>query len=350
MTTTTNLCPNCEEDSLSLVGNYEPHSGFVFAVTEHICQNCGYIDTLIDGVIVNDDIDLSFEPVKSYVEAVHAAASAIDTVIAEINGKIAKERHFSSIAADRIKSAGRANAERIAKGLEPLDSPYGIDVRRETYRMAKCVVKIEALEAEAAPYVAVYNERRWSRFFLVLNSNGHIHRDTSCSTCFITTEFGWLPNLSGLTEADAVADQGEILCSVCFPSAPVEWTNGTSNNDKASKAERAAAKAERHAKKVAKALVPEDIDGGLTFVLEWVNDKPRSERLKTIAAAKAWLTDYFDWNAAYPRTWEDGTVVHHHPSYPPSALEIVADVYAARIGSTPEAEIEAAKKRAAKRR
>ncbi len=71
-----------------------------------------------------------------------------------------------------------------------------------------------------------------------------------------------------------------------------------------------------------------------------------------LAAAKAWLTDYFSWNAGYPRVplYSDGTVVHHHPSYPPSALEIVVDVYAARIGSTPEAEIEAAKKRAAKRR
>jgi hypothetical protein len=283
---------------------------------------------------VNDDTELSFEPVKSYDEATHAAAAAIDTVIAEINGEIAKERSYIQHHERQIERAEK-------NGLDPQKFYDSISHGRSV---------IARLDAKVAPFHDLYSEHRWSRFFLVLNSNGHIHRDTSCSTCFITTEFGWLPQLSGLTEADAVADQGEILCSVCFPSAPVEWTNGTSNNDKAAKAERAALKADRHAKKVAKALVPDDIDGGLTFVLEWVNDKPRNERLKTIAAAKAWLTDYFDWNAAYPRTWEDGTVVHHHPSYPPSALEIVADVYAARIGSTPEAEIEAAKKRAAKRR
>jgi hypothetical protein len=345
MTTTTNLCPNCEENSLTPAGNYESN-GFIFSTTQWACRDCDYVDSFIDGVIVSDDIELSFEPVKTYVEATHAAAVAIDTVLAEINTKIAKERRNSSIAADSIKRAGKANAERVAKGLEPMATPYGIDTRRETYRMAQCASKIAALEAEAAPLHALYSEHRWSRFFLVLNTNGHIHRDTSCSTCFITTDFGWLPELSGLTEADAVEQQGEILCSVCFPSAPVEWTNGRSNTDKAAKSEREAAKAERLAKKTAKALVPDDIDGGLTFLV----DSNRRERIKTISAAKAWLTDYFDWNAAYPRTWEDGTVVHHHPSYPPSALEIVVDVYAARIGSTPEAEIEAARKRAAKRR
>jgi hypothetical protein len=345
--TTTNVCPNCEEDSLSLAGNYEPN-GFMFNVTERTCRGCEYSDTLIDGVIVNDDIDLSFEPVNSYAEATHAAAAAIDTVLAEINTKIAIKRRNKDRAIDSIARAEKANAERVAKGREPMARPYGIDIDREQYRIAKCDEHIAELEAEAAPLHALYSEHRWSRFFLVLNTNGHIHRDTSCSTCFITTDFGWLPELSGLTEADAVEQQGEILCSVCFPSAPVEWTNGTSNNDKAAKDERAALKAERLAKKTAKALVPEDIDGGLVVFVGF--DQGRRERITTIAAAKTWLTDYFSWNAAYPHTWEDGTVVHHHPSYPPSALEIVADVYAARIGSTPEAEIEAAKKRAAKRR
>ncbi len=67
----------------------------------------------------------------------------------------------------------------------------------------------------------------WQRFFLVTSSDGgHIHSSLHCSTCHPTTQFGWLPQLSGLTEADAVADQGPRLCSVCFPSAPVEWTQG----------------------------------------------------------------------------------------------------------------------------
>ena len=344
-TTTTNLCPNCEEDSLTPAGNYEPH-GFIFNITQWACRACEYVDSFIDGVIVSDDIELSFEPVKTYVEATHAAAVAIDTVLAEINTKIAIKRRNKARAIDSIARAEKANAERVAKGLEPMDRPYGIDIDREQYRIAKCDEHIAELEAEAAPLHALYSEHRWSRFFLVLNTNGHIHRDMSCSTCFITTDFGWLPELSGLTEAAAVEQQGEILCSVCFPSAPVEWTNGRSNSDKAAKAERDAAKAERLAKKIAKALVPDDIDGGLTFL---VADN-RRERIKTIAAAKAWLTDAADWNTAYPRTFEDGTVAETHPSYPHDAIALVASILADRIGSTPDAEIDAAKKRAAKRR
>lgn len=63
---------------------------------------------------------------------------------------------------------------------------------------------------------------RWSRFFMV--PGGHIHRSTSCHTLQITTQIGWLPDLSGETEAEAVATHGTMLCSKCFDQAPVEWT------------------------------------------------------------------------------------------------------------------------------
>lgn len=69
----------------------------------------------------------------------------------------------------------------------------------------------------------------WSRFYLTQGSNGHIHSNTACSTCNKNgkiTIFGWLPDLSGLSEEDAVAKHGAILCTVCFPSAPVHWTDG----------------------------------------------------------------------------------------------------------------------------
>jgi nitrite reductase/ring-hydroxylating ferredoxin subunit len=70
-----------------------------------------------------------------------------------------------------------------------------------------------------------YRSRPWSRFWLVTTSNGHIHRSTHCSTCNRRgrpTGFALVPYLSGQTAADAVADLGPALCSVCFPEAPVE--------------------------------------------------------------------------------------------------------------------------------
>lgn len=70
-----------------------------------------------------------------------------------------------------------------------------------------------------------YLSRPWARYFLVTSSDGHIHASTGCSTCNkgkASTGFALVPYLSGQTAADAVADLGPALCSVCFPEAPVE--------------------------------------------------------------------------------------------------------------------------------
>jgi hypothetical protein len=87
------------------------------------------------------------------------------------------------------------------------------------------------IEAEAKPLNDEFDAAPWLRFFLVQNHGGHIHSSTGCSTCRMTTVFGWLPDLSGLTEKDAVDAHGAILCTVCFPSAPVEWTMGITKED-----------------------------------------------------------------------------------------------------------------------
>lgn len=70
---------------------------------------------------------------------------------------------------------------------------------------------------------AIFRAQPWSRFFIV--TDGHIHASQHCHSCRPTTEFGWLPDLSGETEAQAVAAHGALLCTHCYPSAPVEWTN-----------------------------------------------------------------------------------------------------------------------------
>lgn len=166
----------------------------------------------------------------------------------------------------------------------------------------------------------------WSRFFLVTNTNGHIHRSMNCSTCYVTTTYAWLPTLSGRTEAEAVADQGEILCSVCFPSAPVAWTTGVSRASTEARGSRAAKSAALAAKKAEKAL------GTVLRVGRW------NDRIETIHAAKAFLTDAAEWNT-------DG----EHPSYPAADVALVAEALAARVGTTAAEEIAAAAKRAEKR-
>lgn len=84
--------------------------------------------------------------------------------------------------------------------------------------------RLDELQAQADEQEALYTG--WSRFFLVTSSAGHVHSSMHCSTCRPTTQYGWLPELSGKDEAAAVDELGPTLCTVCFPSAPVEWTEG----------------------------------------------------------------------------------------------------------------------------
>jgi hypothetical protein len=70
-----------------------------------------------------------------------------------------------------------------------------------------------------------YRRRPWQRYWLVTTSDGHIHRSRHCSSCNkgkSATGFALVPYLSGKHSADAVADLGPSLCSICYPEAPVE--------------------------------------------------------------------------------------------------------------------------------
>lgn len=97
----------------------------------------------------------------------------------------------------------------------------------------------ECVRAEAAAMATVHQLGRlytgWSRFHLVTSSAGHVHSSMSCHTCRPTTKFGWLPKLSGQTEAEAVSELGAVLCSACFPSAPVAHQGGKLTKAQAAK-------------------------------------------------------------------------------------------------------------------
>lgn len=57
----------------------------------------------------------------------------------------------------------------------------------------------------------------WSRFRLVISSDGHVHGDAKCRSFRPTTETVVIPALSGKTAEDAVAMLGNACCSVCMP-------------------------------------------------------------------------------------------------------------------------------------
>lgn len=79
----------------------------------------------------------------------------------------------------------------------------------------------------------------WARYFLVCNTGGHVHKTRSCSSCFNTTEFAWLPGASGQDGAGLIAMFGSTVCSVCFPEAPIDALKAAEKE-----AKKAAAKAD----------------------------------------------------------------------------------------------------------
>ncbi|WP_431728529.1 hypothetical protein [Verrucosispora sp. TAA-831] len=101
------------------------------------------------------------------------------------------------------------------------------------------VADLAAAAAEAAPLDAEFARRGgWSRFFTVQQNSGHIHSSTSCQTCNRggqRTSFAWNPELSGLSMDEAIARferRAHVLCTVCFPDAPVEWTVREARTDR----------------------------------------------------------------------------------------------------------------------
>ena len=62
----------------------------------------------------------------------------------------------------------------------------------------------------------------WSRYWLVCNTGGHVHKSRGCSSCYPTTGFAWLPGASGQDSGGLIDLFGSTVCSVCFPEAPLD--------------------------------------------------------------------------------------------------------------------------------
>lgn len=161
--------------------------------------------------------------------------------LAQVNHRYASQVDSAHYTLGHRKSYARSRSGQWATGpeetLEELRTavasgalkPWDADTaQRILTRVDELAGERHQLREEMADLEAEFRARGgWSRFFLVTSSaGGHVHSSMACHTCKPTTEFGWQPQLSGKTEPDAVAEHGAILCTACFPSAPVEWTRG----------------------------------------------------------------------------------------------------------------------------
>lgn len=214
---------------------------------------------------------------------------------------------------------------------------------------ARLLAQLERNRKQQQPLNAEYQARGgWARAFLVNNTSGHVHSSTGCSSCFPTTQYKWVTDLSGATQEQIIDAAGWRACTVCYPDAPVEAlkadTKLLSDEDHAKaarKAEADAAKAEKAAKAAADACPMPD---GSPVVLS--DARPKTERAVRNALSstiKSALHYRLDRDGYYGST--DG--VNHtqpHPSEP-EWLEDIAKCLAAlahRTGESQEAILAAA--------
>ena len=154
-----------------------------------------------------------------------ARVDANITTLRDINGERptyrGRRRVFTTPASETIAAV----TGKLADGkLRPRDVE---SARKSLVELESLRGRMAANRAAADELDAVWHANgQWSRFFLV--PGGHIHSDISTHRCSRTwsTVHAWNAQLSGATEEEAVAELGPLLCTVCFPSAPVEWTVG----------------------------------------------------------------------------------------------------------------------------
>lgn len=93
-------------------------------------------------------------------------------------------------------------------------------------KLAATQAALEAAEdAEEAQGQLWHDHGMWNRYSVV--PGGHIHTNgRACHTLRPSTTVLWAHPVSGDTVDDAIATYGTVLCTHCFPEAPVEQTGG----------------------------------------------------------------------------------------------------------------------------
>lgn len=162
------------------------------------------------------------------------------------------ERHEAQVdarIADAMHREAKADATvaRLAKVLERgRTSGYGVDFGYYDALMDEA--RAVLAQAAAARQAAEREYTGWARAYLVTNPGGHVHRSMHCSTCFDTTDYYWVTDLSGLTDDQVVDEAGERACTVCYPDAPVEKLAQATRVFSADEREANARRDERNAK------------------------------------------------------------------------------------------------------
>jgi hypothetical protein len=161
-----------------------------------------------------------------------ATPSEIDTRIAQIQMAVATTQHRVDYLLCLVEG-GYATAAHVAEKAE------------RQAQLNEYYAELDLLRAE-------YAKGQWERYYLVTNTNGHVHTSMHCDTCFATTEFGWLTQFSGIAIDEVGALAGETACARCFPNLPAE-VMARKADARMDTPERIAAREKNAAEKAAKA-------------------------------------------------------------------------------------------------
>lgn len=173
-------------------------------------------------------------------ETYRERCARIDGVIAEAYHQAVKAATWQEMVGESLaqtvsRLADRVEGKRQSFGAKPrfrLDEAIEVAADYvaqaqpwEAREVEQYLDKYSEADALTRYYDAQYDEadaqyEGWSRAFLV--PKGHIHSSMHCTSCYPTTEYSWLTDLSGADEDEIVAYAKEIACTVCFPDAPVE--------------------------------------------------------------------------------------------------------------------------------
>lgn len=207
----------------------------------------------------------------------------IDTALAELYDKQYQLR---------LTLARTEQEVRFAEKYYPNNEARKVNAEK---RVADVKVALATLGGEIAEIEKLYTG--WSRAFLVHNANGHVHASMNCSTCFPTTQYIWLPNLSGEDKMKIAELAGESACSVCYPDAPSEYFLRKSQLEDPKKVqareEREAKKQAREAKALATGITNPD---GTPLTIK---ERKYRETIKTERTAQIWAVDNLYWMGQY---------------------------------------------------
>jgi hypothetical protein len=246
----------------------------------------------------------------------------VDTTLAALHGDLMAAGQKVEYAIDRLhraagdKTSGYGRDKRWgmtslvalskARDLAEEDPSYiGRQAQEAIANLDAANLAYSSIREEMATLDAEWIRRgRWTRAFLVVTSGkGHVHKDMHCSTCFDTTQYAWLPELSGHDQDEIIVKAGSDACTICYPDAPVEALSrprsvftGEEISAQEAREQAAQAKVARLAKKIEKGLT----DDGSEFLVTYPSftDASREDRqwFKTEQAAVQWVVQYVCWD------------------------------------------------------